>query len=150
MAAYTDARVKNTVAFDGGTLVDAGDVIGTPPNVGSPWNLTESAQYDFEVGGRRGFARIEDVFHSHNTGPFDSQIPGRVLYTPDIPSNPAYNQLNGRLGLRFGLIDMSLFANNLLNAHPALGRYQDSVFSNLFTDTTLRPRTIGVTAKYKF
>jgi iron complex outermembrane receptor protein len=150
MAAYTDARVKNTVAFDGATLVKADDVIGTPPGVGSPWNLTGSSQYDFKLSGYSGFARIEDIFHSHNTGPFNSQIPGTVLYAPDIPSNPAYNQLNARLGGTFGSIEISLFTNNLLNAHPALYRYQDSVFSNLFTNTTLRPRTTGVTANYKF
>ena len=47
-------------------------------------------------------------------------------------------------------LDLSLFANNLFNAHPLLGRYQDTVASTLFTDTTFRPRTVGVTGSYRF
>ena len=149
-AAYTDARVTKTVAFDGATLVQSGDQVGTLPNVGSPWNLTGSAQYDFAIGKNTAFARIEDIYHSHNPGPFNSQIPGTVLYSPAIPANPAYYQLNARLGLTYASLDLSLFANNVTNQLPALYRYQDSVFSNLYTDTTLRPRTIGVSANYKF
>ena len=42
------------------------------------------------------------------------------------------------------------FMTNALNAHPALGRYQDLVGSDLFTDTTFRPRTIGMSASKRF
>ena len=149
-AAYTDARVTKTVAFGGATLVQSGDQVGTLANVVSPWNLTGTAQYDFTVAGHMAFARIEDIFHSHNHGHLNSQIPGTPLYSPAIPTNPSYYQLNARLGLTYGSLDLSLFANNLTNQLPALYRYQDSVSSSLFTDTTLLPRTIGVSANYKF
>jgi outer membrane receptor protein involved in Fe transport len=55
-----------------------------------------------------------------------------------------------RLGMTFGATDLSLFVNNLTDQHPLLNRYQDSVDSHIFTDTTLRPRTIGLSASFKF
>jgi hypothetical protein len=72
------------------------------------------------------------------------------LYTPEIPANPAYNQINARFGLTHSAIDFALFVNNVSNSRPALYRYNDSVTSTLFTDTTLRPRTIGLMATYRF
>lgn len=73
-----------------------------------------------------------------------------MLYKPDIPANPATNQLNLRAGVNWQNVDIALFMTNALNAHPALGRYQDLVGSDLFTDTTFRPRTIGMSASKRF
>ncbi|MFX7655941.1 hypothetical protein ABTJ67_20670, partial [Acinetobacter baumannii] len=82
-----------------------------------------------------GYLRAEDVFHSRNPGPFNSQNPASpVLYKPDIPAIPATNQLNLRAGVNWQNVDIALFMTNALNAHPALGRYQDLVGSDLFTD----------------
>ena len=146
---YVDAHVSKTVIFDGATLVQAGDAIGTLPWVGSPWNISGYAQYGFPVGSDRAYARIEDFYSSENPGPFNSLIPGTPLYAPELPANPAYNRLDARFGWKHSALDFALFVNNVTNAHPALYRYQDSVFSTIFTDTTLRPRTFGFTTTYK-
>ena len=146
---YVDAYISKTVTFDGATVVQAGDAIGTLPWVGSPWNISGYAQYGFPVGSDRAYARIETFYSSKNPGPFNSLIPGTPLYAPDLPANPAYNRLDARFDLQHSSLDLALFVNNLTNSHPALYRYQDSVSSTIFTDTTLCPRTFGFTATYK-
>ena len=49
---------------------------------------------------------------------------------------------------------VSLFANNLTNAHPDLALANNSALTGLkrwlWTDQTLRPRTVGVLATYRF
>lgn len=146
---YVDAYISKTVTFDGATLVQAGDAIGTPPWVGSPWNISGYAQYDFPAGSDRAYARIEDFYRNENPGSFNSQIPGTPLYAPELPANPAYNRLDVRFGWKHSALDLALFVHNVTNSHPALYRYQDSVFSTIFTDTTLRPRTFGISMTYK-
>ncbi len=149
--AYTQAKIKDTVTFDGVTLVQAGDVVGTLPAVGSPWNLNANLEYHRDLGSVPVFARIEGAYHSRNTGPFNSQIPGTPLYNPTIPANPAYHQVNARLGASFAALDLSLFINNLTNEHPQFSRFvETAVGLGIYTDTTLLPRTIGVSAKYRF
>jgi iron complex outermembrane recepter protein len=146
---YVDAHISKTVTFDGATLVQAGDAIGTPPWVGSPWNISGYAQYNFPVGSDRAYVRIEDSYSSKNPGPFNSLIPGTLLYAPELPANPAYNRFDVRVDWNHSALDFALFVNNVANSHPDLYRYQDSVFSTIFTDTTLRPRTFGFTTTYK-
>jgi len=147
---YIDAYNTKTVTFDGATVVQAGDAVGSPPGVGSPWNIGGYAEYGFSLLSDRAYVRVEDFYRSENPGPFNTQIPGTPLYTPELPANPAYNQVNARFGLTHSAIDFALFVNNVSNSRPALYRYMDGVTSTLFTDTTLRPRTIGLMATYRF
>jgi iron complex outermembrane recepter protein len=149
--AYTDAHITQNVSILGSPVVQSGDVIGSPPAVGSPWNITGSFKYAFRVfSGRDAYIRAEDIFHSKNSGPFSSDIPASTGYAPLIPANPSTNQLNLRTGIVWSRIDLSLFVNNVLNGHPAIGRYQDTAAARLFTDTTFRPLTGGITAEFRF
>jgi outer membrane receptor protein involved in Fe transport len=149
-ASYTDAKITKTVVFDGTTLVQKGDSVGTLPGVNSPWNVSASAEYGFNIAGHKAFIRAEDYYRNQNPGPFNSEIPGSPLYSPTIVANPGYNILNARFGVTLSSVDVALFVNNLTDSHPALYRYSDGVDATLFTDSTLRPRTIGVTGTYKF
>jgi len=149
--AYTNAKIKDTVTFDGATLVQSGDVVGTLPGVGSPWNLNATIEYHRELGDVPAFARVEGAYHSRNSGPFNSMIPGTPLYNPTIPANPAYHQINVRMGASLSDVDLSLFINNLTNEHPALSRFvETAVGLGIFTDTTIQPRTFGISATYRF
>jgi outer membrane receptor protein involved in Fe transport len=148
--AYTDARITSTVSYAGATLVQAGDAVGSPPGVGSPWNLNGTLQYDFSLGSLASYLRTDGIYHSRNPGPFNTMIPGTPLYDPTIPANPPYYQLNSRFGVSVRGVDLSLFGNNLTNQHPALNRFIDTPTLGIYTDTTLRPRTIGLAANYKF
>ena len=147
---YTDAKMTKDLSILGVPVEQSGDAVGSPPNVISPWNVTVSLTYNFTVAGKDGYLRAEDIYRSHNSGPFNSLIAAAANYAPEIPADPATNQLNLRAGIDWSGVDLALFANNVLNTHPALGRYQDNAYSTLFTDNTLRPLTVGATASYRF
>jgi len=50
-----------------------------------------------------------------------------------------------RLGITVGGLDVSVFANNVLNSHPLLGRFHALAFDDRLQASTLRPRTVGLT-----
>jgi len=55
---------------------------------------------------------------------------------------------NGRLGTNLGPVQLSLFANNMFNAHPVLSGFTEGG-NRFFQAVTLVPRTIGITAEYR-
>ena len=134
-----------------------GVVPGSPP----PWVYSLSGQYDFHIaGGRRMYIRA-DWFGSSRQNRFGLTDPAAPNYNPDLQPVAAYSQFNARLGIDLFGADVSLFANNLTNAHPDLGAQVNGAgLENnnaltglkpwLWTDQTLRPRTIGVLATYHF
>ncbi|HEY6926929.1 MAG TPA: TonB-dependent receptor, partial [Steroidobacteraceae bacterium] len=123
---YIDAYMTKTVTFDGALIVQAGDAVGSPPWVVSPWSIGGYAEYGFSLLSDRAYVRVEDFYASENPGPFNTQVPGTPLYAPEIPANPAYNQVNARFGLTHSAIDCALFVNNVTNSRPALYRYMDT------------------------
>lgn len=148
---YTDARLASDVTLFGSPIAQAGDALNSPlTGVIAPWSGTASIEYDIPAFEHTLTLRAEDIYHSHNSWPLSSQIPSSVTYFPDLPANPATNVLNLRATVTLDSLQMSVFADNALNSHPALYRYQDTATSLLFTDTTFRPRTFGVAATYRF
>jgi iron complex outermembrane recepter protein len=148
---YTDAHYTKTIINNGVVTVDKGDAIGTIPQVPSPWNVTASTEYALNaVADWRITLRLEDVFHSRNTGPFASYDPAAISYAPEIPPNPSTNVLNLRVSAEYRKFEVEAFVNNLLNSTPFLNRGQDTPTSDLFYRTTLRPRTIGVGGYWHF
>jgi iron complex outermembrane receptor protein len=150
-AAYTDAKLSNTVTLGGVPVVEKGDAIGTVPDVAAPWNLTLSARYDLPPSGSvSSYLWLEDIYHSANPGPFSSQIANSPYYAPLWTADPATNLLNGRIGAIKGSLEVSLFVNNLLNSHPQLDKYTDTQTSTLVDYLTFRPRTVGLNADFHF
>jgi outer membrane receptor protein involved in Fe transport len=76
-----------------------------------------------------------------------------AIYDPTLPGLPVVNNLNARAGLRFSGFDLSLYANNLTNAHPLMFEARD-IYSDqtdlLYFGRGVRPRTVGVTAIYHY
>jgi iron complex outermembrane recepter protein len=148
---YTDAHYTKTVFNNGAITVNDRDTIGTVPQVPSPWNVTASTEYAFDqVSDWRITLRLEDIFHSKNTGPYASYDPAAISYAPAIPPNPSTNVLNFRVSGEHNKFEVEAFINNVLNSTPLLNRGQDTIASDLFYNTTLRPRTIGVGAYWHF
>jgi hypothetical protein len=85
-----------------------------------------------------------------NPGPFSSQLPNGISYSPTLVADPATNVFNARAGVTRGPYDVALFVNNAANSHPDLNREVDSIGSTLYHYSTLRPRTIGVSANFHF
>jgi hypothetical protein len=83
-------------------------------------------------------------------GPFTYQHPDAYDYDPTLIGNPSTNQLNVRVGVVLSGFDISVFANNLLNAHPELGYSHATVVSPVYNAVTFRPLTAGLTGIYRF
>jgi len=56
----------------------------------------------------------------------------------------------GFFGTSIRDIGFTLFAENLLNANPRLDLNHQDSNTKLYEATTLRPRTIGLTATYRY
>jgi len=149
--AYTDAHYTQTVSVGSTVIVGKGDALGALPIVPSPWNATASVEYDFALtSGITVNARAEDVFHSRNPGPFTSEDPASLLYAPDRRPDPSTNILNLRANWGWPSFDLALFVNNALDSQPTVLRRNRCCFDTLFYAATFRPRTIGVTANWRF
>lgn len=150
--AYNNAHYDSTVlgAVDPrlgtrGVVVNNGDAL---PNV--PWMVTLSPEYHQEFFGKQTYGRVTYTHSSHNTRHTPDQDPVTLSYDPDVITQPEINLLNVRAGARFSGLDIALFANNLLDSHPVMTRTNYVRGGSLFYDTTLVPRSIGVTATYGF
>jgi outer membrane receptor protein involved in Fe transport len=159
--AYTDAHYTETVQTVPNaqgvrsTLVFAGqDFVGIPH-----WQGTLGARYNFDV-----FDRATYIAGSWQyTGKIPNATPaGTSGYAPDAYFAPSTSYVTARLGMLFGDVDVSLFADNLTNQDAltpgtltgrASCRNTDcSVFASYYNVTngvTFRPRTIGLTAVYR-
>jgi outer membrane receptor protein involved in Fe transport len=148
---YTDAKYSKTIGSNGTTIVNEGDTVGSPPLGTTPWVFDASAQYDFGIGSRDFYVRVDDTYRSHQSGQSANRNdPTALGYDPDIPFDPATNLLNVRLGTSMGGADVSVFVNNVLNSQPLLQRTHDIPGSPLYYDLTFRPLTAGATVSYRF
>jgi outer membrane receptor protein involved in Fe transport len=138
-ASYIDARYSSALDDGSGTIIRRS---GEPLNV-APWSFHLSSEYAFKLGLRDFYVRADHARTTHDSTPVDASSP---LIDPAIPRLPATSVLDLRAGARFGDLDVSLFANNVLNAHPLLSLGHDTPDSVNFRTTTYRPRTIGLTA----
>jgi outer membrane receptor protein involved in Fe transport len=143
---YTDANYNQTVNVGNSIVVKSGDTLGQ-----TPWDLTLTANYNFTLPGEHaGYLRVEDIFHSRNTGTFTYQHEDAYDYDPTLVPNPDTNLLNVRVGMLIKGIDVSLFVDNLLNSHPQLGYSHATTTDPIYYATTLRPLTAGLTGTYRF
>ncbi|MAW82804.1 MAG: hypothetical protein CMI63_21445 [Parvularcula sp.] len=142
-AGYADGRYSETVMDDyGQTLVQKDQELGVPKLNGSA-----TLFYDGQIAGVDTFGNIS-VSHAgkyERTGP-----DGVVGADAEIRDAEAVTQLSGRLGVRLGAVSLSLFAENLTNETPELGKTRVFGGSPILLIRTLRPRTIGAALKYDF
>jgi iron complex outermembrane recepter protein len=149
---YADAYFNKTVFTSAGApLVEDNDKVGYPPQVNSPWDVDALGNYDFPLAdSAKLYLRGDYQYHSHNPGPFRTQIPTGPAYFPQLTADPATHLFNARLGYIRNKVDVSLYVDNVSNAHPLLGKFLWSSSSTLVAYDTFRPRTVGVTANVAF
>jgi iron complex outermembrane receptor protein len=150
-AGYTDAHYDTSE----GNLILKNDVIGGPAiSTGTaipPWSLAVNGEYDFRVFERRGYFWVEDALHTANSGPFSTHEAANIIvFDPQLVADPPTNIVNLRTGITFDRVDVSLFANNLLNKHPNLSNEHTNPGDPRFQAVTFRPRTAGITAVFRF
>ena len=146
---YADARL--TQDFKGPLLsgvptyfARSGDKVGGPPLTG-----TVSGDYEFPITDERDLYLHGDYQYVSHGPTIDFTIFGT---DPLVQRSDSFNQVALRAGWRTRGLDVSLFVDNLLDAAPILSSSRGSISpnDNLFTATTIRPRTIGVTATYRY
>lgn len=145
---YTKAEFNETVSAGPSAplnLVTKGDDI-----ILNPWQIYLNGQYDFEVAGRDAFVRVDFQFQSEQTAIIARNNPENGGTDLTIPNRPQVTQTAVRAGVNLGDADISVFVNNVFNENPVLVRTRDTGFSPLYKDSTLRPRTFGITASYRY
>jgi len=152
----TAAIGYNNTKFDVTTTVfEKGDYV---PNTGSPFTVALGGEYTVPVldGDSEVYVRGDWTYGSklRLTGTVNPNSP---TYNPYNGRTPARSIVNARIGMRTMGIDLSLFANNLLNFNKPMGYSTGSynaarrqISNPIFTESYARPRTIGLTAAYRF
>jgi iron complex outermembrane receptor protein len=148
---YTDAKYAQD-AFgppdangDRPIIAADGDSLGV-----SPWNAVASGQYEFNAFQRPTYFRVDYSFTAKNNARTPQLDPVTNVYDPALVTDAAIRLLEARLGMRFGGVDVSVFGRNLLNEAPILGVNHDGAGDPLLYATTIRPRSIGLTATYRY
>ena len=106
--------------------------------------------YEHGIGaGYMGYLRA-DLQHSSSFRRTTSE--GTVSYDPALYRGPAYNTLQLRTGVTRDIWSVSFFVDNATNTRPPLyASYSfDANARMIAQETTLRPRTFGIDADYKF
>jgi len=176
---YTDAKFLNTADLNHNPTDPASGLPTLPVPVvfngqtlgQAPWTVFTSVEYKFSVAQGSGYyARVTDDFKSANSGPYLYQFAGNAnyaasgAYDPGLHPGPSSNQLDLRLGRNWAGIDLSVFVNNVLDAAPRIVNPQagnshyvgfdwnsgNAVPSPIFSYSSIRPRTIGITGTYNF
>jgi len=144
-AGYTDAHYSESKTMASGvTLARAGEPLPIP-------RVSGSTSVDFE----RALFASEHIAYANLTyayaGSYDRNPPADVFGAdPTTQYAVAVHSLSVRGGVRFGALDLSLFADNVTNSSPEMLRYHETNASPVYRGRTLRPRTIGLTAIYGF
>jgi outer membrane receptor protein involved in Fe transport len=145
---YTNAVYTGNVpvgAGYGNYVVGKGDTLP-----GAPWTVTLGGEYTFSAFDHDSFVRADYEFASHNSDLLPVMDPATSSYDAGLVQDPATTQVSMRAGTKLGDFDVSMFANNLLNSHPQLDLNHQDQFTLLYEAETLRPRTMGLTATYRY
>jgi len=175
-AAYTDAKFTKTSCAPGLTFnatlctgVSNGNPVAVAPVVskgdrlvGAPWTFTAAAEYHFPAWrDRRPYLRIDVLHTTAQTALLPIQNPLNAVHDATLPGLPITNNVTLRGGLRFSGADLSLYVQNLTDAHPLMFRARDlypdytspalqGLNDHLYFDRGVRPRTIGLAVTYHY
>jgi outer membrane receptor protein involved in Fe transport len=143
---YNDLSLDEALTSPNGIVLAAGTPIA---GAATPWRVVLSGQYERPLtADMDGYVRA-DLTYQSKTKRTATQVPGVINHDPlEFPDGET-TLVNASAGVVRGSIDLSLFVNNLLDAHPLLN-HQHGSRNPIWTATTFRPRTMGVTATYRY
>ncbi len=131
-ASFNHAEITKTTA----PFAQVGQTVEDVPER----TATVSVDYDFPiVGSWAGFTHVDYDFTGHAHGAFQTYLPNY--------ENAAYGVMNAQLGVDDDKWKIYLFAKNLLNDHTI---YQQPTDSSITEGYTVRPLTVGVSARRDF
>jgi iron complex outermembrane receptor protein len=103
--------------------------------------------------GRTPYVRADYQFTNAQTALLPGQDSRNALFDTTIPGLPQTKNLQLRAGFRWQGYDVSFFAQNVLDQNPVLFKSRDiadDATDNLYFARGVRPRTVGVTATYRY
>lgn len=141
---YTDAKYSQTIAGAGTSpVVTQGDRL-----LSAPWHGMVSVDYSFLpfANGANAYVHIDDEYASG----YQFGNPADALFDPVTAQVKSTAFATARAGVKFNGWDVSLFAKNLFDSRSVLSTTHSVATSELITQQTFAPRTVGVTATYAF
>lgn len=151
-ASYIDARYIERVVLDGTVIVRDGDAV---QGGRLPWSVLAFVSYEWPAAfGTRLAIRLEDAYRGGHRRPRPEDNPDSPFFGIFADPSPSTNLLNLRVDARRGGADVAVFINNVLDSHPILNR--SNFFGGCCVDGTIQsaytltPRTVGVSASWKF
>jgi outer membrane receptor protein involved in Fe transport len=149
---FTDAHYTTdaTAGSSSASLIArAGDSIGDPA-----WKFSLGARYDLpetaRLYGGRMYVRADYQYIGPPSGTVPDRDPQTAGYDPGYVLTDATNDVSLRGGVVFDDgVNVSVFVNNLLNATPRLSHLHETLGSELYYDTTLRPLYAGVEVTFR-
>lgn len=123
-------------------IVSGGDTIDGPP-----WTVTLMSRVVLpsQAKDRQWYFAPAYVFRSRNNGTPAFSDPDSLSYDPRLSRMSAQRILNLRAGVTLGMMDISLFSNNVSNSTATTFSLHDSLTSPLFKNVGIVPRVFGLT-----
>lgn len=112
------------------------------------YKVSGSAQYSWYLaGGEEMYARVSAQYIDESKNGF-SQLAGTGLANPYLRDNASYENVDASIGLLVGQWELTGYGENLTNNDDYIVNLGGQTGGN--SVTTLRPRTLGVRAHYRF
>ena len=147
---YTHASYDGTTYF-GGQVVPGGAITGEGDRIlVSPLTVALNGQLTFPILEHDSYFRVNYNYANGMNTDLPGHDPRTGAYDPTLPGLPVENDVTLKLGTHLGPVDLAVYLDNALDQHPELGRSHATATATLFFNTTVRPRTGGITASYRY
>jgi hypothetical protein len=162
---YTNARYTREAVVSATSttlpIVANGDAItgqsGLPI---APWTGSIGAQYNFTAFSNPSYLRADYQYSGGEKWAPASADPGTLQYDPFYQPLHSWQFASLRAGTSFGDWSAAVFVDNLFDSHATLSSNHTTpaydfttgavLASPLYRAFTFRPRTVGVSASYRF
>jgi len=144
---YTHGSYDQTTGISGVTAVSDGDRLPGPP-----WKVALSAEYELpSVGTFRPYLRGDYQYASAEPDRLAPNNPVNGLnFVPGYYTRPATDFVSLRAGLRGEHLEVSMFVDNLFDDGTVTERIAMPITITPFRASAFRPRSIGLTASYRY
>lgn len=144
---YTHGEFNETTGISGVSAVTEGDRLP-----GAPWKVALSGEYRMPVGNTADvYLRADYQYASAEPNRLAPNNPANGLnFVPGYYVRPETNFVSLRAGIRQESLEVSLFADNLFDTATITERVPMPVTVEPFRAATFRPRTLGLTASYRY
>ena len=144
---YTDAKYTQTVRLAPTVLSIVQDGDHLPA---SPWTVAAFAQANIPVFARSAYLRADYQYSAKQTDTVAAADALNGGFPQGFEGIPAQSFTSVRAGLTWSGWDVSLFAQNLFDSQPRLTAQPVFVPYSLYTVVSYRPRTVGLTATFRY